>query len=418
MNTDEFPDRPARPGSLIPPATINNVAHLLSQRGITCRYNEVCKRTEIDIPGHTGTSENFDNVTMTAIVSLAAQHGMPTGHIGEYVHAIADSNAYNPVAEWIRSQPWDGLDRFPDIAATIVEQDDYPKHLKAILLRKWLRSAAAAAIKPKYKGRGVLTFQGAQGIGKTSWVKALVSDPKLRDAVVKLDHHLDGNNKDSQLGAIANWIVEIGELDSSFKRDIARLKGFITADSDRVRRPYARSVSVYDRRTLFVATVNDPNFLVDPTGNSRWWTIAADKLDYSHTIDMQQVYAQMGAEVLSGEPWWLNDHEEAALADWNSRHVATSVVADLVEPHLELDPARQKNIAVITPTELLKVAGISHPSNSQARECGAMLRDLFGSPKRIRGRDKWKVPLVEPTAADLKEGRKGETLKTAIPEIF
>lgn len=400
MNTDDFPDRPARPGSLIPPATINNVAHLLSQRGIACRYNEVTKRTEINIPGHTGTSENLDNVTMTAIVSLAAQHGMATGHIGEYVNAIADRNAYNPVANWIDSKPWDGIDRLPEILDTIVEQPGYPPMLNEMLVHKWFRSAAAAAQVKGYKGRGVLTFQGPQGIGKTSWVKALVPEPALRDSVVKLDHHLDGSNKDSVLGAVANWIVEIGELDSSFKKDVARLKGFITSDSDRVRRPYARSESVYERRTLFVATVNEANFLVDNTGNSRWWTIAVEKLDYGHTIDMQQLFAQMAAEVRAGEPWWLNPDEERLLAAWNSQHVLPSVVADAVHACLDLEstnPERKR----VTARQLLLIAGIANPSNPQARECGSLLRELFGPPSRVRGSITWLVPVREPTADDL-----------------
>lgn len=178
-------------------------------------------------------------------------------------NAIADGHAYNPVADWINSKPWDGVDRLPEIEATVHQQDHYPPILKTMLLRKWMRSAAAAAIRPGYKGRGVLTFQGPQGIGKTSWVKALVPEPKLRDSVVKLDHHLDGSNKDSILGAVSNWVVEIGELDSSLKKDVARLKGLITADSDRVRRPYDRRESEYPRRTLFIATVNDTSFLVE-----------------------------------------------------------------------------------------------------------------------------------------------------------
>ena len=141
----------------------------------------------------------------------------------------------------------------------------------------------AAALKPRgFRGRGVLTFQGPQGIGKTSWVASLVPDPVLRDMVIKLDHHLDPNNKDSILGAISHWIVEIGELDSSFKKDVARLKGVLTSDSDKVRRPYARTESEYPRRTVFFATVNDNNFLVDSTGNTRWWTIPLASIKYQH----------------------------------------------------------------------------------------------------------------------------------------
>jgi putative DNA primase/helicase len=402
MTAEDFPDRPLRQGSPIPPATITNVAFLLKGAGITCRYNEVKKNVEIIIPGHEGTAENLDEVTMTAIVSLCAQHGMSTGHVGEYVNAIADRYAYNPIAEWIMSKPWDGIDRLPEIYATVIEQPDYPAVLKRILLNKWLRSAAAAALHPGYKGRGVLTFQGAQGIGKTSWVKELVSDEALRARVVKLDHHLNSSNKDSILGAIANWIVEIGELDSSFKKDVARLKGFITSDSDRVRRPYARRESEYRRRTLFIATVNDPNFLVDGTGNSRWWTIAVDALDYDHGIDTQQLFAQMAVEISDGgQQWWLTTEEDGLLADWNARHVVTSMITDSIYAWLELDANRKQNIVTVTPTELLITVGIDRPTNPQAKECGAILRDLFGPPKRINGRDKWRVPLREPVAEDL-----------------
>ena len=412
MTVDSFPDRPPRPGSLIPPATIGNVSYLLDQAGIRCRYNEVKKKVEIDIPAHVGTSDNRDNATMTAVISLAAQRGMPTGHVGEYVNAVADRHAYNPVADWIRSRPWDGTDRLPEFLATVVEEEDYPADLKATLLRKWLRSAAAAATVPGYKGRGVLTFQGAQGIGKTSWVKRLVDDKALCDSVVKLDHHMDGSDKDSVLTAVTHWIVEIGELDSSFRRDIARLKGFLTRDSDKVRRPYDRRDSEYPRRTVFAATVNDPNFLVDGTGNSRWWTIAVDGLDHLHTIDMQQLFAQVAAEVDAGAHWWLTKEEEALLAEWNERHVATSVVAEAIHEWLQLDPAAAQNVVKVTASGLLKLVGIDRPTNPQAKECGAILRNLFGPSRRVQGREMWRVPLREPTAADLKDDA---AATTAVP---
>lgn len=399
MTIDNFPDRPLRPGSPNPPATIDNVAFFMAQEGIISRYNEVKKKVELTIPDHKGTAENLDNVAMTHVISLCSKKGMPHGCVPEFVNAIADRNAYNPVADWIRSVPWDGKDRLPKICATVAAKADYPEDLKCTLLQKWLRSAVAAAIVPGYKGRGVLTFQGPQGAGKTSWVKALVSDRKLADSVVKLDHHMDTSNKDSILGAICHWIVEMGEVDSAFKKDVARLKGFITTDSDRIRRPYDRRESEYPRRTLFVATVNDPSFLVDTTGNSRWWTIAIEKLNFQHTIDMQQLYAQLAVEVGAGQTWWLNQAEEAALAEWNGRHVMASVVADAVHGWLDLETPR--NHVWSTPSQVLKHAGITHPTNPQAKECGAILRELFGEPSRINGVYKWKVPYPEPRGRDL-----------------
>ncbi|KZC81561.1 hypothetical protein AYR46_07415 [Sphingobium yanoikuyae] len=248
----------------------------------------------------------------------------------------------------------------------------------------------------------MLTLQGPQGINKTSWVRSLVDDLELREAVIKLDHHLDGGNKDSILGAVTNWIVEIGELDSSFRKDIARLKGVLTSDADRVRRPYARMESEYPRRTVFVATVNDAKFLVDPTGNSRWWTIAARKLRKDHGIDMQQLYAQLAVELKDGGQWWLTKAEELQLEAWNSRHKVVTAVAEMVMAWIDMDRLGHKSNQQLTATEMLKVVGLDKPTNSQCRECGSLLRELLGPPKRINGREKWRVPLKDIDAEAMK----------------
>lgn len=402
MKQPIFPDQPPAGSSKLP-ATIGNVEHLLDCAGIEVRYNVIKKKDEIAIPGHQGQPDNLDNVTLTKIVSLASQHGLPHGLVPDFVQVLADTNAYNPVGDWIRSRAWDGEDRLEAVYATVIEHPDYPADLKRILIRKWLLSATAAAVLPSgYKGRGVLTLQGRQGVGKTSWVKSLVNDPKLRDDVIKLDHHLDGSNKDSILGAICNWIVEIGELESSFRKDLDRLKGFLTADYDRVRRPYGRRESEYPRRTVFLATVNGGQFLSDPTGNSRWWTIAVDDLDYRHSIDMQQVFAQLAIDVERGAEWWLTREEEEQLEAWNRRHRVVSAIAEKLADFILIDPPPGSKFALLTATEMLEAMGYERPTNPQAKECAAALRELVGESKRINGINKWRVPFKEPDADSLK----------------
>ncbi len=402
MTEPVFPDRPPV-GSTKTPTTIANVQGLLDHAGISVRYNLIKKKDEILVPGQQGTSDNLDNVSLAEITSLASKYGLPTGLVPEFVKVLADRNAYNPVADWIRSRAWDGTDRLPDFYDTIIEQPDYPGPLKCVLMRKWLLSAAAAALVPSgYKGRGVLTLQGPQGIGKTSWVKSLVDDAELRDDVIKLDHHLDGGNKDSILGAITNWVVEIGELESSFRKDIDRLKGFLTTDFDRVRRPYDRRESEYPRRTVFIATVNGANFLSDPTGNSRWWTIAVADLKFRHDIDMQQLFAQLAVDVDRGAQWWLSRDEEQQLEAWNRRHRVVSAIAEKLADFLVLDPAVGSKAVPLTATEMLEVMGYDRPTNPQAKECAAALRELLGESKRINGINRWRVPLKEPSAESLK----------------
>lgn len=390
LDPEKFPDR--LDGK--PPATVANIAYLLEQNGITARYNVIKKKLEIRIPNIALTADNADNVTMTHILSLAILNSMKTALVPASVEAIADRNAYNPVEDWIRSKAWDGVDRLPNFYATLAPREGYPEQLKQTLMRKWILSAVAAALmKTGFKCRGVLTLQGAQGIGKTSWGKRLISDPMLRDSVIKTDHHLDGGNKDSLLAAITHFIVEIGELESSFKRDVSRLKGFLTADSDKVRRPYGRVESEYPRRTVFYATVNGADFLVDPTGNTRWWTIPVVAIDHAHEIDMQQLFAQLAEDFESGAKWWLTDSEERELETHNEAHRTVSVVRDRVLGVLDLESTTTAMTPAMTASEVLHYAGFERPTNPQAKECGALLRGLLGEPRRINGRDKWRVPL-------------------------
>ena len=386
---DNFPNK-SRSGGAIP-ATIENVAYMLAYYGILVQYNVISKKLIVHIPKLISTVDNADNVAMSCIISLANLNQIPVGQIPDFVLAIADRHQVNPVADWINSRLWDGVDRLPDFYNTLETAAHFPKKLKETLMFRWALSAVAAALKPSgFKCRGILTMQGAQSMGKTSWVSSLVPDTVLCEQVVKVDHTIDPSDKDLKLTAISHWIVEMGELESSFKKDIDRLKGFITADMDKIRRPYARANSEYPRKTVFVATVNGTNFLVDPTGNTRFWTLPLIDLNYTHGIDMQQVFAQLAVHYAKGEQWWLTREEEIELEKHNNaNHRTISVVRELILN--EFDPQCTAPKA-ITATELLFAIGIKNPSNPQAKECAAVLRELLGESKRIRGINKWYFP--------------------------
>jgi predicted P-loop ATPase len=394
LDPRSFPHGERRSGIL--PCTLPNVEHLLRSYDITVRYNVIRKRTMIDLPGWQGALDNADNVAMSTIVSLAEANTMQRGGIEEQVLAVANRNTFNPAADWIESKPWDGVDRLHGFYDTLVTAEGYPIELRNILIYKWLLSVVAAATKSSgFKARGVLTLQGPQGIGKTAWVASLVPDPVLRDRIVKLDHHLDPHDKDSVLGAITSLIVEIGELDSSFRNDIARLKGFITRDSDSIRQPYARTASEFARRTVFAATVNASDFLQDETGNTRFWTIPVIRIDYDHGTEMQKLFAQLRVDLDNGAQWWLTKEEEALLNDSNRNHLATSAIREGIMELVDLDRLHADDGQLMTTSDVLRKLGIDHPRNGQNKEAAAILRDLLGEPKKIRGNLKWRVPLAQ-----------------------
>lgn len=392
LNSRAFPNQPLS-GSNQLPATIANIAFLLMSYCIYARYNIIRKKLYIILPNTSGTPDNADNVAIAHIISLANLNGIPIGQIPSFVEVIADKHQYNQVEMWINSESWDGTDRLEAFYATLVQHADFPEALKRALMYRWLLSAVAAALKPSgFKARGVLTLQGPQSIGKTSWISALVSCPFLREEVLKLDHHLDAGNKDSIITAICHWIVEIGELDSSFKKDIARLKGFLTADRDKVRRPYSRTDSEYPRRTVFCATVNEHDFLVDSTGNSRWWTIPVTSINYLHGINMQQLFAQLAVDFNNNAQWWLTREEEHLLEQHNKQHRNISSIRDRILEALDLDYVNDSGLPALTPTQLLQKLDIKNPTNSQCKECASVLREFVGESKKIQGVYKWRIP--------------------------
>jgi len=393
LGVNKFPHPPQYPGASVR-CTIQNLEALLAGYGITVKYDVIAKKLIVNIPGYRGSYENSDNVTLSHVESLATLNGMSAAKIPKFLEVLGDQNLFNPVSEWIRIKPWDGVDRLPDFYSTLVHREGYPVPLKETLVKRWLISAAAAALQPcDFHCRGVLTLQGPQAIGKTAWLNSLIPDPAMRQRLIKSGHHLDPSNKDTLVTAVTHWITEIGELDSSFKKDIARLKGFITESTDKVRRPYSRADSEYPRRTVFCASVNDANFLVDTTGNSRWWTIPVTMVKHDHGIDMQQLFAQIAVLYEGGEQWWLTSEEEKLLAEQNTNYVVVNAIHEVLREAIDFDRVGDDGLPAMTPTKLLQTLRYERPTNPQCKEAGAFLRLHFGEPRRVNGRDTWRVPL-------------------------
>ena len=95
----------------------------------------------------------------------------------------------------------------------------------------------------------------------------------------------------------------------------------------------------------------------------------------------------------AGDEWWLTLEEESQLDEWNARHRSYSMIADVLSIVVDWDLTDPAAFEKFTATELLERAQLNKPTNPQAKECAAILREHLGEPKRINGYMKWSVPI-------------------------
>lgn len=369
--------------------TIPNLRRLLDNYGFTVRYDVIRKDLVIRYPGQSGTQDNSRETAVNTVVSLCALNRLPKADAPGFLLNIGDANLVNPVMDFITSHPWDGRSRFNELIDTVQTREGYDRGLFAMLLRRWLISAVAAAAKPSgFWSKGVLVFQGEQSLGKTAWIRSLLPEG-LRD-LIKIDATINPDNKDTIISAVSHWICELGELDGTLRKaDIARLKGFISQDVDQFRRPYARTEGKYGRRTVFFASVNPEQFLADDTGNVRWWTVPVTRVNSQHSIDMQQLWAEVFEWLNAGERWWLERDEEGALEIVNDNHRHIDPIEEIILGAYDCNASRDRKLAA---SDVLREIGFEKPTTGQSRTASKVLKAMFGEPKKNNGRLVFTMP--------------------------
>lgn len=376
-----------------PLCTTANLAEIISSSGITVRYNVMSKEEEIIIPNQRFSMDNHASATLNHIKDLVEKAGMSTNRVTEQLTELADSNQYNPVLNWIKSKPWDRIDRLSDLYKTLVVKDDHVS-LRDMLLSKWLLSGVYAAAEPEgVAAQGMLVLTGEQYIGKTRWFKRLVGSPEMfREGVT-----LDPKDKDSVKKAISSWITEIGELDATFRKaDIAGLKAFLTSQHDIFRKPYGARESRFARRTVFGGTVNEQAFLKDPTGNRRFYTIHVLAVNHNHDIDMQQLWAQIYETMyLKKEPHWLDNEWMQRLNEHNEIYTDNDYLVEMVEEKFDWSAPNEtwKRMTASDACEKLSVS----PERGGARKMGGILgQKHITDRKRSHGSTTFLVPPLKP----------------------
>jgi putative DNA primase/helicase len=359
--------------------TKGNVQGVMILNGIKCAYNVIKKRMEILVPDSKFIQDMQDESALIEIEDRCIQMNIPHTKVRDYLKLLAIE--YNPVKDWMESRPWDGQSRLQAFLDSITSAD---KSLKEMLMKKWLISCVAAACEPNGVSlEGILVFQGAQGLGKTLWFKRLADYDEgwlLEGAT------LNPSDKDSVKQAVSHWLVELGELQSTFKRsDMDQLKAFVTKRVDELRLPYDRAFTTYQRRTAFYASVNEREFLIDTTGNRRFWVIPVTGIDVNHGVDMQQLWAEVKETMYreGQQNWFLSPDERAQLQESNEFYRTQSSVEDLILEHVDFDSDNTKPVQM---TKLLRDLGVNNPRMADFKDAARILSERGKEPRRSSGK--------------------------------
>ena len=351
--------------------TLENFAALSQFLGVRYSMNIMSGEEVAHIPGLKVLSGYEANAAVTHMVSQAILAGLPHALVSEYMTQLCLQSPFHPAIDWIESKPWDGVSRMAQWMATITSPNN---GIKEVMMRKWAVGAIAALYRPDgVSAHGVLTLLGDQGIGKTSWFKGLALGHLLKDGLT-----LRPDNPDSVRQATSHWMVELGELDATFRKsDIAALKSFLTSDRDIYRLPYARKNTSKPRQTVFFASVNDESFLSDQTGNRRYWTIDCEAIDYEHGINMQQFWAEVKVIYDSGESWFLNKDEMVDLNEHNKEFTAIDPIVEKMETRLDWSASEHK-WDWKTSTDVAEMVGVFNPSKGDIVRVGLYLKKEKG----------------------------------------
>ena len=306
--------------------TVEDLKAYLTEHGIRVRRNVITHGVELTGWNTDGEySEELESQHFITYLRDDLQDGY-TGcsrdDLEAYISLIAGTrgNEYNPVTERIRAEPWDGKDRLEEVYRILGVTD----HLSRVLVEKWARQALALAqnsTREQFAGEGVLVLAAPQAAGKSTFAQKIAAfgDLFLPGSL------LDPSDRDSVKQNTSRWIVEIGELGSTFKKaDLGRLKAFLTRPTDTYRVAYGRDDVTLLRRTSYIATVDSAEFLVDETGNRRWWVVEVEKIDLDalRTFDAVQFWRQISTllERDGLQSFRLTAEERIELANRNRKH--------------------------------------------------------------------------------------------------
>lgn len=227
------------------------------------------------------------------------------------VTKVSDDRSYHPIRRYFESLvQWDGVKRVDTLFIDYLGAEDN-EYIRAVC-RKTLCAAYMRIYHPGIKFDYLPVFNGAQGIGKSTFIANLGME-WFSDSLTLSDM----NDKTAAEKLQGYWIHEISELAGMKKADLDKVKAFVSRRDDKYRASFGKRVSPHPRQCVFFGTTNSENgYLRDVTGNRRFWNVKVSGNGKYKPWEMtRELVDQIWAETMviskAGEELFLDKSLEA-----------------------------------------------------------------------------------------------------------
>jgi len=355
----------------------------------TVRYNEFASEMMLwrplpvvnieDVVGERDIPRPWSDTDTTAIQAyIQSEHlsGIGSVKVEAAIRLHAHRHGrYHPVRDYLQGLVWDQRKRLHGMLADYFGAFDkgQPEDYIAEAGLRWMVSAVARIMSPGCQVDHLLVLEGPnQGEGKSSGLRILAGDDNFSDS---LPHDL--SHKDAKDHVRGKWIIELPELTQFKRNEIETLKAFITRREEVFRPSYGRHEIRAPRQCVFAGTTNETEYLVDTTGNRRFWGVSIGAIDLDALRrDRDQLWAEAAHLYRAGERWHLTRQMEQVAAAEAGKRMATDPWAVPIS-HL-IDGDNRLRGEELTPGEILSIMDLREAERTpnNAKRVASVLTSL------------------------------------------